>query len=92
MRVFRLRSAIPQRHGRATYDIAEALLNFRLDIDCSAGAGRTLLQAFAHQGNHRTVAWLIAHGRCQRTQFLWPSGCPLRGREKYRSKDFGTAR
>jgi ankyrin repeat protein len=51
-----------QRHGRAAYDIAEALVAFGLTIDSGAGTGRTLLQAFAHQGDHRTVAWLIAHG------------------------------
>src|SRR5262249_11021609 len=51
-----------QRHGRAAYDIAAALLSLGLDIDFGAGTGGTLLQAFAHQGDHRTVAWLIAHG------------------------------
>ena len=51
-----------QRHGRAAYDIAEALVTSGLSVDHGAGVGRTLLQAFAHQGDHRTVAWLIAHG------------------------------
>jgi ankyrin repeat protein len=51
-----------QRHGRGAYDIAEALVFFGLDVDHGIGTGRTLLQAFAHQGEHRTVAWLIAHG------------------------------
>src|SRR5262249_28595769 len=51
-----------QRHGRAAYDIAEALVAFGLAVDHGVGTGRTLLQAFAHQGDHRTVAWLIAHG------------------------------
>ena len=51
-----------QRHGRGAYDIAEALVSCGLDVDFGVGAGRTLLQAFAHQGDHRTVAWLIAHG------------------------------
>jgi ankyrin repeat protein len=51
-----------QRHGRGAYDIAEALMAVGLDIDCGARVGRTLLQAFAHQGDHRTVAWLISHG------------------------------
>jgi hypothetical protein len=51
-----------QRHGRGAYDIAEALVSVGLAVDCGASAGRTLLQAFAHQGVHRTVAWLIAHG------------------------------
>jgi hypothetical protein len=51
-----------QRHGRAAYDIADALVCSGLDVDCEDGTGRTLLQAFSHQGDHRTVAWLIAHG------------------------------
>ena len=51
-----------QRHGRGAYDIAEALVSFGLAVDHGVGTGRTLLQAFAHQGDHRTVAWLIAHG------------------------------
>ncbi|QVL34022.1 ankyrin repeat domain-containing protein [Telmatocola sphagniphila] len=51
-----------QRHRRAAYDIAESLLAYGLAIDYISGTGRTLLQAFAHQGVHRTVAWLIAHG------------------------------
>jgi ankyrin repeat protein len=51
-----------QRHGRGAYDIAEALVTFGIAVDCGVGTGRTLLQAFAHQGDHRTVAWLIAHG------------------------------
>lgn len=51
-----------QRHGRAAYDIAETLLASGLAVDQGAGTGRTLLEAFAHQENHQTVAWLIAHG------------------------------
>lgn len=51
-----------QSHGRGAYDIAEALVGVGLNIDFGAGTGRTPLQAFAHQGDHRTVAWLIAHG------------------------------
>jgi hypothetical protein len=51
-----------QRHGRAAYDIAEALVDWGVSVDGPAGGGRTPLQAFAHQANHRTVAWLIAHG------------------------------
>jgi hypothetical protein len=50
-----------QRHGRGAYDIAEALVSFGLAVDHGVDTGRTLLQAFAHQGDHRTVAWLIAH-------------------------------
>lgn len=48
-----------QRHGKEAYDIAEALVAWGVPIN---GGDRTLLQAFAHQGVHRTVAWLIAHG------------------------------
>ena len=48
-----------QRHGRGAYDIAEVLLAQGLAVD---GGGRTLLQAFTHQADHRAVAWLIAHG------------------------------
>jgi ankyrin repeat protein len=51
-----------QRHGRGAYDVGEALLAWGLAIDEGAGSGRTLLQAFAHHGDHRAVAWLIAHG------------------------------
>jgi hypothetical protein len=51
-----------QRHGREAYDIAEALLAWGLPVDGSIPGDRTPLQAFAHQGVHRTVAWLIAHG------------------------------
>lgn len=51
-----------QRHGRGAFDIAEVLVSSGLAVDYGVGTGRTLLQAFAHQGDHRTVAWLIAHG------------------------------
>jgi ankyrin repeat protein len=51
-----------QRHGREAYDIAEALLAWGLPVDGSIAGDRTPLQAFAHQGVHRTVAWLIAQG------------------------------
>jgi hypothetical protein len=51
-----------QRHGRGAYDIAEALLSYGLAVDGPAHADRTPLQAFAHQADHRAVAWLIAHG------------------------------
>jgi ankyrin repeat protein len=51
-----------QRHGRAAYDIAEALVSYGIAVDYAVGTGRTVLQAFAHQGDHRTVAWLIARG------------------------------
>jgi hypothetical protein len=51
-----------QRHGRGSYDIAEALLDRGVPVDGQGRGERTPLQAFAHQGDHRTVAWLIAHG------------------------------
>lgn len=51
-----------QRHGRGAYDIAEVLLDWGLPVDGGIPIGRTPLQAFAHQADHRTVAWLIAHG------------------------------
>jgi ankyrin repeat protein len=51
-----------QRHGKAAYDIAEALLASGMPIDGGVHGARTPLQAFAHQGAHKTVSWLIAHG------------------------------
>lgn len=51
-----------QRHNRAAYDAAEALLEWGVPVDGPLGGGRTPLQAFAHQANHCTVAWLVAHG------------------------------
>lgn len=51
-----------QRHGRGAYDIAAALLDWGVSVDGDVSMERTPLQAFAHQGDHRTVAWLIAHG------------------------------
>src|SRR5262249_12533892 len=51
-----------QRHGKEAYDIAEVLLAWGVPIDSGADSGRTLLQAFAHQGVHKTVSWLIARG------------------------------
>jgi hypothetical protein len=51
-----------QRHGKEAYDIAEALLAWGLPINGSEPGSRTPLHTFAHQGAHRTVAWLIAHG------------------------------
>jgi hypothetical protein len=51
-----------QRHGRAAYDIAETILNAGVPVDGGVPRARTPLQAFAHQADHRTVAWLISHG------------------------------
>lgn len=50
------------RHGRAAYDIAELLLHHGVPVDGPAPHDRSPLQAFAHQGDHKTVAWLLAHG------------------------------
>ena len=51
-----------QRHGKEAYDIAEALLDWGLSVNRSVLGDRRLLHAFSHQGAHKTVAWLIAHG------------------------------
>lgn len=51
-----------QRHGRAAYDIADILLDSGVPLEGLLPDSRTALQAFAHQGDHRTVNWLISHG------------------------------
>jgi ankyrin repeat protein len=51
-----------QRHSREAYDIAEYFLTLGQPVDGGVPGGRTPLQAFAFQGTHRTVAWLILHG------------------------------
>jgi hypothetical protein len=51
-----------QRHGKEAFDIAEALLAWGLSVSGGVPGGLTPLHTFAHQGAHRTVAWLIAHG------------------------------
>lgn len=51
-----------QRHGKAAYDVADALLASGLPVDGDVPGGRTPLQAFAHQAAHKTVSWLIARG------------------------------
>jgi hypothetical protein len=51
-----------QRHGKEAYGIAEALLAWGLPVNGAVKGGVTPLHTFAHQGTHRTVAWLIAHG------------------------------
>src|SRR5262249_41675265 len=50
-----------QRHGKEAYDIAEALLAWGLPVNGGVPGDLTPLHTFAHQGTHRTVAWLIAH-------------------------------
>jgi ankyrin repeat protein len=51
-----------QRHGKEAYDIADFFLTLGQPVDGGVPGGRTPLQAFAFEGTHRTVAWLIAHG------------------------------
>jgi ankyrin repeat protein len=51
-----------QRHGKEAYDIAEFLLALGQPVEGAVPDGQTPLHAFAFQGTHRTVAWLIAHG------------------------------
>src|SRR5262249_10914133 len=51
-----------QRHGKESYDIAEYFLTLGQPLDGGVAGGRTPLQAFAFQGTHRTVGWLLAHG------------------------------
>ena len=51
-----------QRHGEEAYDIAEYFLTLGQPVDGGVPGGRTPLHAFAFQGTHRTVAWLITHG------------------------------
>jgi ankyrin repeat protein len=51
-----------QRHGKEAFDIAEAMLACGVPINGGVAGGLTPLHTFAHQGAHRTVAWLISHG------------------------------
>ena len=50
-----------QRHGRGNYDIAALCLNSGVDINELIG-NRTLLHAFAHQGDIVGTRWLVDHG------------------------------
>lgn len=50
-----------QRHGRGNYDIAALCLNSGVDINDLIG-NRTLLHAFAHQGDIVGTRWLVDHG------------------------------
>ena len=51
-----------QRHGRGAYDVAKVILTRGVKVDGETPNARTPLQAFANQGDHRAVAWLLAHG------------------------------
>ncbi len=82
-----------QRHGRAAYDIAEALLDWGLPVDGRVAGDRTPLQAFAHQAAHKTVSWLIAHGAdIGGTRPGWPDGSPSSCREKHAPDHSGNPR
>jgi ankyrin repeat protein len=50
-----------QRHGRGNYDVAELCLESGVDINEMLGS-RTLLHAFAHQGDLVGTRWLVDHG------------------------------
>ena len=50
-----------QRHGRGNYDIAALCLESGVDINEKLGS-RTLLHAFAHQGDIVGTRWLVDHG------------------------------
>jgi len=50
-----------QRHGEGNYDVAALCLNAGVDINEIEG-GRTLLHAFAHQGDLVGTNWLVDQG------------------------------
>jgi hypothetical protein len=50
-----------QRHGQGNYDVAAVCLELGVDINEMIG-GRTLLHAFAHQGDRVGTRWLVDHG------------------------------
>jgi hypothetical protein len=50
-----------QRHGRGNYDVAALCLKSGVDINEMLGS-RTLLHAFAHQGDIVGTRWLVDHG------------------------------
>jgi ankyrin repeat protein len=50
-----------QRHGKGNYDVAALCLESGVDINEDL-AGRTLLHAFAHQGDIVGTRWLVDHG------------------------------
>ncbi len=49
-----------QRHGQGNYDVAALCLESGVDIN--ENGGRTLLHAFAHQGDIVGTRWLVDHG------------------------------
>jgi ankyrin repeat protein len=49
-----------QRHGKGNYDVAALCLESGVDIN--EVQGRTLLHAFAHQGDLVGTRWLVDHG------------------------------
>jgi cytohesin len=49
-----------QRHGNGNYDVAALCLESGVDIN--EMVGRTLLHAFAHQGDIVGTRWLVDHG------------------------------
>ena len=50
-----------QRHGKGNYDVAALCLKSGIDINELVGS-RTLLHAFAHQGDIVGTRWLLDHG------------------------------
>jgi ankyrin repeat protein len=50
-----------QRHGRGNYNVADLCLKSGVDINGILG-GRTLLHAFAHQGDIVGTRWLVDRG------------------------------
>jgi ankyrin repeat protein len=50
-----------QRHGRGNYDVAALCFESGVDINGMLGS-RTLLHAFAHQGDIVGARWLVDHG------------------------------
>jgi len=50
-----------QRHGKGNYDIAALCFESGVDINEMLGS-RTLLHAFAHQGDIIGTRWLVDHG------------------------------
>ena len=50
-----------QRHGQGNYDVAALCLESGVDVNEMQG-GRTLLHAFAHQGDIVGTRWLVEKG------------------------------